>query len=260
MHHVGWASRCHLVRPSSPSVKYRLVTCKHVMPCEGSHEMIFHEIARCVGKESSWDIAQCHQGHYSWRQGRVGDSHCIAISLPLNLPSASSVCLGGAGPEQTPGRRWLYLGPAAGVLSMTGQTGCPELWGRRADGMVHLSKAIKKMCWFLPFLLRSCTQYLSSDKTEIPSPGPLIPSRGRTLLQRPAGIPMGLEHEHGEGGLLAEMSGHCCPKYYLSCPCLSCPACSLCALSPAQPPCICMAPSSSLSSHHHLWCPTLAPQ
>lgn len=167
-------------------------------------------------------------------------------SLPPNLPSPSSVCSGGARPEQAPGRRWLYLGPAGQVLSVTGQTDCPELWGRHADGMDHLSKAIKKKCWFLRFLPRLFTQSLSSDKIAIPSPGPLIPSRGRALLQRPAGIPT------GERGLPAEMSGHCCPKYYLSCPCLSCPVCILCALSPAEPPCICMAPSSNLSVHHHL--------
>ena len=97
-------------------------------------------------------------------------------NLPLNLSSPSSVCLGGAGREQAPGRRCLYLEPTGRVLSMTGQMQCPELWGRRADGIVHLSKAIKKMCWFLPFLPRLFTQSLSSDKIAIPSPAPRSPA------------------------------------------------------------------------------------
>ena len=96
-------------------------------------------------------------------------------SLPLYLPSPSSVCLSGAGSEQAPGRRWLYLGPAGESSVWQGRLSGLSSGADVLMGWSIWARPLKKKCWYLPFLPRLFKQTLSSDKIAIPSWGSLRP-------------------------------------------------------------------------------------
>lgn len=256
MHHVGWASRGHLVPASFTKCKIQV---SHLQACcaiWGITLNDFSENAMCIRKESSWDITQWHQGCCSWRQRRRGDSHYTAISICLQTSHLLLQCAAGAaGPEQAPGTRWLCLGPAGGFLSMTGQTKCPEVWDRCADGGVPLSKAIRKMCWFPPFLHRLFTLSLSSDKTVIPAQAPWAPSGVEHSCEGQLGFPWIWSMSREKGGYEQKCLGTAAPNAISAAP-VSLTLQVGCALSVQHS----MAPSSSLSIRHHPWWATLAPQ